>query len=73
MGSKQAKIIRKELRKAGMGAVMKNVEQQAKDELVKVMYNKLKANLKPKPKWMPKFIHTYLVNLLFEVRSDATS
>jgi len=72
MGSKQAKIIRKELRKAGIGTILAGVSQEAKDELAKAMYNKLMTSLKPRPKWMPKFVHTYLISILLEVRTNET-
>jgi len=70
MSNKQAKLIRKELRRAGIGEILRSVESKASDELAKTMYNKLITSLKPRPKWMPKFLHTYLVSILLEVRED---
>jgi len=70
MGTKQAKKIRKELRKLGAVDLINDITEKAEAELKANIDAKLKSRMKPKPFWLPYFMHTWLVKQLIIVGKD---
>lgn len=67
MSGKESKKIRKALRKAGMDEIMTSVARTTSLKMDEEIARKTRAILKPKSKWLPNFIHKFLVNKLIMI------
>lgn len=69
MSDKSGKKLRKELRKIGAENILKKVQESATKEIADRIESRLRAALKPQPKWMPNFIYNWMVQKLIVVEA----